>query len=269
MSARYPGHNPNPFSGSELGGMDLPADEIAADGRLARKLEATADRGTVRPSRDFADRVMAVIATEPTPAPVVAAGSAIRRLSLFGLVGSVRDAGRVTFGHGFPVVARIQALSLVLATTVAIGAGGVGAAAALGVFDAQNSPAPTTMPTQLVTPSPTESPQPSPSPEPSDSTGPVDSSVGPDATGTPEPSESPDPSESSEPTDPPQQTQGHSGGDSGSGGSGGDHFTSTPRPTEAPHPTRTPGPTEDGGGEHASTQPPSETPTPTPTAEHH
>ena len=28
MSARYPGHNPNPFASAELGGMDLPADEV-------------------------------------------------------------------------------------------------------------------------------------------------------------------------------------------------------------------------------------------------
>ena len=79
MSARYPGHNPNPFSSAELGGLDLAPDEVAADGRLARDLEAVADRHTVRPSRDFTDRVMAAIADEPRPAPVVAAGSALRR----------------------------------------------------------------------------------------------------------------------------------------------------------------------------------------------
>jgi hypothetical protein len=257
MSARYPGHNPNPFSGTELGGMDLPADEIAADAQLARHLEAIADRGTVRPSPDFADRVMAAIATEPTPAPVVAAGSALRRRSLLGLVASVRDAARITFGHGFPAVARAQALAVVLVTSLTLGAAAVGTAGALGVFNGQNStPAPSVAPTPSVVPSP--SPEPSTSPQPTDTTGPVDSSVAPDATGTPEPSESPEePSESPEPTEVPQPTEGHSGSDSGSGGtgtSGGDN--PTPRPTATPRETHSAQPSEDGG-EHGSTPQPS------------
>ena len=75
MSARYPGGNPNPFSASEIDGLDLAPDEVAADGRLARELKSVADRGTVRPSPDFADRVMSAIADEPTKLTAWMSGS--------------------------------------------------------------------------------------------------------------------------------------------------------------------------------------------------
>ena len=121
MSARYPGGNPNPFSASEIDGLDLAPDEVAADGRLARELKSVADRGTVRPSPDFADRVMSAIADEPTPAPVIAAGSAVRRLSLVGVATSVRDSVRVAFGHGFPAAARAQGVALMLVAALVVG----------------------------------------------------------------------------------------------------------------------------------------------------
>ena len=279
MSPRYPGQNPNPFSGAELGGLDLPAEEIADDARLARQLEALADRETLGPSPDFADRVMAAIASEPTPAPVVAARSAIRRLSLLGLVASVGDAARITFGRGFPAMARLQAISLVLVSSLTIGAAAAGTAGALGAFNAQNSsPGPTTTPTQLVTPTPTSSGEPGDSPAPSETNGPVDSSMAPEASGKPESSESPDPSGASESPrdDNPQATQTHGGGGSGStgsatpggsGGSGGSN-PATPRPTSMPTPTATPDPSEDGG-EPSPTEPPSESHTASPTPEQH
>lgn len=257
MSARYPGHNPNPFASAELGGMDLPADEIAADARIARELEGVADRGTVKPSADFADRVMASIANEPTPAPAVAAGSAVKRLSLVALVASVRDAVRITFGHGFPAAARAQALAVVLVALVAVGGVTAGAAGALGAFNTDDhSPAPTTLPTPLVTTSPSPSAEPTPTEEqPSDSLAPSDSpSVEPseseDPTESPEPSRSPEPTETAQPH--------NSGGNSGSSGS-----NPTPRPTKTPRPTPTPTPTpshehHDGG----------ESPKPTHSPEH-
>ncbi len=120
MSGRYPGHRPHPFSASELGGLDLPPDELAAAGVLARELEAVADRGTVRPSGDFTDRVMAAIAAEPAPAPVLAAGSAVRRLSLAALLASIRDAARVALGTGFPLAARAQGIALVLVAALVV-----------------------------------------------------------------------------------------------------------------------------------------------------
>ena len=280
MSPRYPGQNPNPFSGAELGGLDLPADEIADDARLARQLEALADRETLGPSPDFADRVMAAIASEPTPAPMVAARSAIRRLSLLGLVASVGDAARITFGHGFPAMARLQAISLVLVSSLTIGVAAAGTAGALGAFNALNSsPGPTTTPTQLVTPAP--SGEPGESPTPSETIGPVDSSMGPEASGKPESSESPDPSGASESPgdDNPQATQTHNGGGSGptgsatpggsgSSGSSGGSNPATPRPTSMPTPTAMPHPSEDGG-EPSPTESPSESHTASPTPEQH
>lgn len=259
MKGRYLGHKPNPFSSAELGGLDLPADEIAADGRLVRDLEGLADRGTVRPSPDFADRVMAAIAGEPTPAPMVAAGSAVRRLSLVGLLAAVRDAARVSIGRGFPAAVRAQAFSLLLAAGLAVGAGAFGTAGALGLLNGPApSPAPSIVPVATGTPEPSQSGEPSQSAEPSTTEGPTDSSMAPEATGTPDASETPEPSESPDPADTPDGQNGTS--------SGGSTVTAppstprpTPRPTGTPYPTSSPSPThhEDGGGEHSPTPEPS------------
>jgi hypothetical protein len=250
MSARYPGHTPNPFSSSELGGLDLPPDEVAAAGRVARQLESAADRGTVKPSPDFTDRVMAAVASEPTPAPIVAAGSALRHLSLVALVASVRDAVRVTFGRGFPAAARVQAVALVLVAAVLAGSAGLATAGALGLFgNRDQGPAPSVV-APFVSPTPSERPEPTTTPEPTPTTGPTDGSMEPEATGTPEASETPEPGDTAEPAET------HDSG--GSGGSGG--TTSTPRPTRTPSATSTPRPTENDG-EHGGSSP-----TPTPSA---
>lgn len=267
MSPRYPGHNPNPFQSAELGGLDLPPEEMAAHGQLARDLEALADRGTVRPSPDFADRVMSAIASEPVPAPLVAAGSAVRRLSLAGLLGSVRDAARVAFGPGFPAAARLQGLSLVLVAALTVGGATVGAAGALGLFNGQqDGPRVTPVPTQLVAPTPSPTQEPAQTAEPTPTQGPIDSSFAPDATGTPDASEAPDTSEAPDSPEPTDTAEAHSG----SGTSGGGSYATprpTPRPTSAPTPTPSPTHHEDGGGEHSPSPSPMPTPTPSATGE--
>ena len=115
MTAPRPGGKPGPFGPDELDGVaGLRPDELAAETRVARELEAVAVHGGVAPTSDFSDRVMAAVAAEPLPAPVIAAGSALRHGAAMGLLASLRDSFRVAFGGGFPAVVRAQALALVL-----------------------------------------------------------------------------------------------------------------------------------------------------------
>jgi uncharacterized membrane protein YgcG len=277
MSGRYPGHTPNPFSGRELGGLDLPADDVAAEARAARELEAAADRGTARPSADFADRVMAAVAVEPTPAPAVAAGSALRRLSVVGLLASIRDALRVTVSRGFPAAVRVQAAAVVLLAAVIAGTAGVATAGAVGLFNGNRDngrPAPSVLAPTL-SPEPTQSPEPSPSPTPSTSE-PTESPTESGATATPEVSETAEPNDTAEPSE--NESGGSGSGSSGSGGSMGGSASGSgsdsgsggdSSPTRTTRPTATPASNEDSGdGGGSSTPKPTETATPTSTTDH-
>ena len=71
---------------------------------------------------------MAAIDAEPVPAPVIAAGSALRAGAVGGVLAAIRDSFRVAFGGGFPLAARAQALALVLVVVVAAGGTGIVAA---------------------------------------------------------------------------------------------------------------------------------------------
>ena len=264
MTPHRPGDLPGPFTPAELDGIeDVAHDELAADRLVARKLEALADRGTVRPSADFADRVMASIAGQPGPAPVRAAGAAVRRGSLAALLASFRDAWRVTFGTGFPVAARAQALALVLVVGGLVATSGAVTAGALGAFTA-HGPAPEpsqAVASPLVTPTAT-----SPAVfEPTNGTEPPTGSIAPDATGTPEASDPPsgEPTDSGEPAEVPDRAT--TGGGNGSGGgndSGSTRPPSTPRPITTPE--GTPSPTDGWGENHGTPKPePSHSPHPT------
>jgi hypothetical protein len=135
-------------------------DELAAETRLARDLESVAARGTVGLTAGFADRVMAAVAAEPVPAPMRAAGAALRRGALVGVLASVRDAWRVTFSGGFPVAVRAQALALVLVVAGLAGGTGLAAAGAAGLFEGNHAtPGPS-----LVAPTPPRGPPPRPPP---------------------------------------------------------------------------------------------------------
>ena len=73
---------------------------------------------------------MAAVAAEPVPAPVIAAGSALRHGAALGFLASIRDSFRVAFGRGFPVAARAQALALVLVVTGVVAGSGLATAGA-------------------------------------------------------------------------------------------------------------------------------------------
>jgi hypothetical protein len=211
---------------SPFGPGELPADEgapeLAASLAMGRELETFTSEATPPLPATFVDDVMAAIALEPAPRPVVAAGRALRLGRPLALLAAVRDAWRVGSGTGRPAVVRAPALALVLVAVVALGSilsiGGYAVGSALGVF---GGPEP-------VVPVPTPSPSPSPSPRPSPSPSP---SVSPSLSPTVSPSVSPSPSpsatatgtdETETETETPEfgDDSGGSGSGSGSGNSG-------------------------------------------------
>ncbi len=275
MTAQHPGRGPRPFSAAELGGLPLSPDDLAGLTSAARDVEATAARGTARPGPHFTDRVMAAVEAEPAPAPVLAAEAAVRRLSAGALLGSLRDAVRVAFGHGFPAVARAQAIALVAAATLSATAVAAGTAGALGLFDGRLGG-----PTPVVVSSPGASGLPTPVPGDTAVPGAV-TSAGPDD-GSSDASEAPGASEAAEPSGPGSSREPSDGttasggtetrqpgGGEASGGDGGARSGSspsaTPRPEQSSGPAQTTGPS-DGGEEQAGASPtpsPSASPEPT------
>jgi uncharacterized membrane protein YgcG len=158
------------FTLDESAGIDeLTAAEAALDLEIARSLErlAAADSGDVEAG--FTNRVMAAIAEEPRPAPGVAAVAAARRRRARPFVASLADAWRVAFGGGRPVVARAQALVVVIMTLAVLSGSSVGAAAATGLLADQpstppvdRSPAPSPVPTWAPSPHVHVTPSPDP-----------------------------------------------------------------------------------------------------------
>lgn len=190
-----------PFSADELPPTDDTlhgTEEREAQLRLARQLEDLARRDAAVPVGDLADRVMAAIAREPTPAPVRAARSAVGRRSLGAFLLALGDAWRVAFGAGRPLAVRGSALALVLVVLVAVGSGGAATAAALGLLDGP-SPTPT-----LPSPQPSVPPSPVPSTPPSTPPSALPSPPSP----SPSPSATPDETETAEP----DATDDHGGG---------------------------------------------------------
>lgn len=238
MTDLRPGNQPHPFGPDELDGVSgVKPDELMAEMRLARDLEVVAARGSVRPSADFTDRVMAAVALEPAAAPVRAAGTALRHGAFVAFVASLRDAWRVTVSPSFPMAMRAQAMALVLVVAGLAAGSGALTAGALGLLDGDRAtptpPVETPAPSIGPTPEPTIAPQ-SPEPSPSDSPSPsIENASG-------EPSESPEPSESAD--------------DHASGGS-----SPKPSPTRTPSPTETPSDDSDHS-EEPRTPKPSETP---------
>jgi hypothetical protein len=198
------------FTPEELAGVEADASEMAGATALARELEMLAAESSANPSAGFAARVSAAIAAEPMPAPAVAARDAIEHRNPGGFFAALRDARRVAFGAGRPLVMRGQAFALLLIVLLgALSATGVAAAGAIQIF----APAPAH--TQHATP--TASPSPS-------------------LSGTPLPGATHRPGESAGPTEP-----GRSNDGGGSSGGPGDSAkpTDTLKPGETPRPTDT------------------------------
>jgi hypothetical protein len=218
-----------PGAGSADAGGE-PAADVARALAMGRELDAFVARDATAPSADFADRVMAAIAAEPTPRPVAAAGRALGQGGFVALLASFRDLWRVAFSGGRPLAVRAQALAFVAVVLIAFGSlGGAAVVGALGLLS--EAPGPT--PSETVAPSPSVAPSESPSVAPSPS---PTSSAGPSAS----PSESPTGSVTASPSDTavPTETASPTGTD--------DSDDRTPRPGETEKPSDTPDPTDDG-----------------------
>jgi uncharacterized membrane protein YgcG len=168
-----------PFGIGELPPADE-AGDLTGSLALGRELDALGAAPAPPLPADWADGVMAAIAREPAPQPVVVASRALRAGRPKALFLAIVDAWRVAFGAGRPLLVRAPALALVLIAVVLIGSigtiGGYAGARALGLIPDQAppvvplpspSPSPTPQATQPPSPSPTASPSISPSPSPS------------------------------------------------------------------------------------------------------
>ncbi len=219
-------------------------DELADDGAsledqvdllgLARTLEWVAADDDVIPHTGFSDRVMAAVATEPAPRPVVAAIGAARARRPLAALAALGDLWRVAWTGGRPLAVRAPAMvlvSLMLLGSIAVGALGAGATlSVLGLHGDEPSP--------VVSPGPSLGTSPlvvaSPSDEVSESPSEVSESP------SDEPSVSPDHSASASPSSEPSTEQG--GG--APAPAPGDTPRPTPRPTRSPERTETPDPTQ-------------------------
>lgn len=246
---------PGSFRPEEISGGEpaIRDSELAEAWAAARALEQAMPADPMRPTVDFADRVMAAVAAEPAPHAAGFLSGLRARPGLGGLVASLRAAWfTAAGGSGRSFGVRAAALAYVfvvlLAAASLTGVAALGTVGAFGLLPGERSPVPS-------------GPVASPSPDQTDAVGPSDS---PEPSGSPEPSESAEPSESSGPDDslepdessnpssavpgattspvgtaPPGVGPSPSSSDD-SGGSGSGSPSDSPRPSDTPKPSETP-----------------------------
>lgn len=237
-----PGHDDRPLTlhPDELAGEAVSAPELRDALEAARLLESAASAPSVRPSPDFADRVIARLADEPAPGPVGYLVP-VRRLGLAGIVASVRQAWAFVGRGSRPFAVRATALAYVLAVVVAgtslTGLAAYGFAGAVGLLGPDRTSVPTSpaeSPGPIVEPSPTREPSPSPSP-----------TIGPTFQPTVEPSptvpESEEPPQSGEGGSTPRATPHETEDDDDDE----EHESDSPDATRTPKPSETPSSSED------------------------
>ena len=262
-----------PFGPGELDGVaDLRPDDLAAETRIARELEGIAGETGPAFSAEFVDRVMASVDAEPVPAPVRAAGHALRHGAIAAFLASFADAWRVTTRSGFPVAVRAQALALVLVVVALAAGSGVATAGALGFIQGESA-VPPPRPSLDVVPTPDGNSAPSMPPATQERTTEPPPSVEPAATEEA-------PSEPAE-TKKPDATDGDHNGGGGSGSGDDKGGQRTPRPTRSAGGSSGSGggddggdDGDDGGGDHSGPggggddEDATETPDPTETSDH-
>jgi hypothetical protein len=221
------------FDPAELQQPGMTSAELAALADLldiARRLEDAVVAPTPAVSFGFEDRVMTAVATEAPPVPLG------RGWSVAGIVATLRDAWRITWGTGRPLAVRAQALALVLLAAIAVGS--VGTLAVVGAARLFAGPPPAVDPAPVPSTGPSPSAPPSVPPSPGPSAGPTLSpsppaSVDPSPSATPsvtaEATETAEPTETADPDDTPGPTD-------------------TERPTDTPDPDDTAEPTDDSSG---------------------
>ncbi len=140
--------------------------EVAAIRATADALEAYARATDVAPRPGAAANILAAIAAEPTPAPLVAMASSVRARRPARIAAALRDAWRVAWSGPRPVGIRLSsALVVLLLVAVVASGGGMAAAAAWSALQPGPSTPPT--PTQLPIVVPPANPSPSVEPTPS------------------------------------------------------------------------------------------------------
>jgi hypothetical protein len=227
----------------DLDGPPIDEAEAAAMLEVARDLEAFAATQVEPPSVGFEDRVMAAIASEPTP--VVAAGF------LAGLVLAFREAWRTAWSVDRPMSARGRSLAFVVLSMILVASTGLVAAVGVSqLLDRDPTTAPSPDPS-LTVPTPSLAPPSGPTPLASPTLSPS-----PGTTPSPSPSPTPRPTETEEPGETAEATDDHGGG------GGTPRPTSSPKPAKTPHPSDTPEP--DDTPHPDDTPDPDETPSPSP-----
>ena len=221
-----------PFRPGELDGAGEPLRLVEQAQALAtaRELEAAVMAADVRPTPGFSERVMAAVATEPLPRPVVAFGLAARQGRARAAFGALVDTWRLAWSGGRPLAARAQALAIVAVLVLAVASvSGVAIAGVAGMLGRSTvvPPSPQLIvapPSEKVSPSPKRSAEPSAPPKPP---------ANPEPTATPKRST---PRPMVEPTETPEDGDDHGGvygsGSGSSGGGGESEDVSTPHPTD-------------------------------------
>lgn len=244
---------PGPYRPAEVDdtGADATADALLTLG-LARDLERVAVEGVRGPSARldpaFVDRVMAAVAREPRPAPIVALRSLRGEAGLLrlpALAGVVGDAFRVAVGPGRPFASRAPALAFAAVMVAVVGLGALGGLSLVGLpvpGPGASLPGVGGMPAPSVEPSP---PPATPSPAPAIAV-PLPPTVAPSPVGSPPATARPIATPAPTPHPP---------------------GTSRPsvRPTTPPTASPSPHPTETSDGSHSAE--PSGTPEPSSTPE--
>ncbi len=160
-----------------------------------------ADR--IAPTDGFEDRVMAAIATEPTPRLVVRPGAMVRGGRPGAMLLALRDAWGIATSGGWPMAIRAQALAVVLVAGVVLTSLlGVAAVGVGGLLSSQPNPPPAIAPSLPPSQSPS-APSPSTSTTPALTPSPSPTETGPGAeptspTASPEATETPEPTETDE-----------------------------------------------------------------------
>jgi hypothetical protein len=144
------------FSPDELpiDGGRINAPDLAASMSVARELDALTSADALEPSPGFSSRVMAAVAAEPAPQPVLVFGRALASGRIAATLAALGDAWRVAMSPGRPTSVRAQALALVMLALLAFGSVVSIAGAAVGLFESRR-PDPS-LPTRpaIVVPSP-------------------------------------------------------------------------------------------------------------------
>ncbi|MEO5919186.1 MAG: hypothetical protein ABIQ17_06470 [Candidatus Limnocylindrales bacterium] len=243
---------PGSFRPDELVGADVDFEdaEVARVAAAAEVIERSTPSDSLQPTVDFTGRVMAALASEPTPRRAGWLRGAAERLGLGRLVASVGGAWAIFVdASGRPAGVRAAALTYVL--VVLLAAASLTGVAALGVGGALQFLSRDASPTPSLLVEPTTPPDLGPVVEPSFSPSPSES-VEPDASGGPD--DSLEPGETGPSTAPGGSTTGSTASPGASAEGSDDHGGASPSPSDdhggsgspsgLPEPSKTPRPSE-------------------------